>query len=288
MKLNIITIFISVFMFIVGTLICQSAPIDQFREEFKNPSHESTQVPFWFWNDKLTESGILNQIEQMQAKGVHGFCIHARMGLSPEIGYMTDRWLELARFAVKEAEKRGMMVYLYDEGMYPSGSAHGKVVEGHPELASQGLRMERYPYVNKERYPSEIENKISIDKDESFVAAVLLQQAEKENYYIPESAKVINDKEQIQSMIPEGQWTLFVFIQTPSEGVIRGVHWDEEDNRPGAPATADLLNPKATKRFIQFTHEKYFDTLQEHFGKTARGIFTPRWSSCFCAGVPAG
>ena len=28
---------------------------------------------------------------------------------------------------------------MYDEGMYPSGSACGKVVEGHPEFASEGI-----------------------------------------------------------------------------------------------------------------------------------------------------
>ncbi len=35
----------------------------------------------------------------------------------------------MVKFAVEEDERRGMIVYLYDEGMYPSGSAHGEVVQ---------------------------------------------------------------------------------------------------------------------------------------------------------------
>lgn len=36
--------------------------------------------------------------------------------------------MELVTCAVAEAEKHGMKVILYDEAMYPLGSAHGKVV----------------------------------------------------------------------------------------------------------------------------------------------------------------
>ncbi|MCP5116619.1 MAG: hypothetical protein GY953_37810, partial [bacterium] len=64
------------------------------------------------------------------------------------------------------------------------------------------------------------------------------------------------------------------FRLTPSGGVIRGVHLDEEDRMPGAPKSADLLNPEATARFIRFTHERYREAVGEHFGKTVRGIFT--------------
>ncbi len=117
--------------------------VRRLRSEFRNPPREFTQVPFWFWNGDITENGIRRQLDDMQAKGVHGFVIHARMGLSKKVGYMTPRWLELVKFAVAEAERRGVIVYLYDEGMYPSGSAHGEVVRGRPELASQGLSMEK-------------------------------------------------------------------------------------------------------------------------------------------------
>ncbi len=59
----------------------------------------------------MTEEGIARQMRPMEERGVYGFVIHARMGLAKNIGYMTPRWLELVRFAVEEADRRGMVVY---------------------------------------------------------------------------------------------------------------------------------------------------------------------------------
>ena len=41
--------------------------------------------------------------------------------------------------AIEEAEKRHMYVVLYDEGMYPSGSSSGQVVQRNKAHAAQGL-----------------------------------------------------------------------------------------------------------------------------------------------------
>ena len=132
-------------LLLMAALVLGAAPdpetVRRLRAEFGHPAKEYTQVPFWFWNGEITEAGIRAQMASMGERGVHGFLLHARMGLSKEIGYMTPEWLDLVRFAVEEAERRGMIVYLYDEGMYPSGSAHGEVVEGRPDLRSQGLEM---------------------------------------------------------------------------------------------------------------------------------------------------
>ncbi len=236
-----------------------SGAIERLRRDFRSPPREYTQVPFWFWNGDLTEDGIRERIASMAGRGVHGFVIHARMGLSKDIGYMTPRWLELVRFAVEEAKRRGMIVYLYDEGMYPSGSAHGKVVEGRPDLASQGLQMEATTVKGPRRLHVEAANH-----------AVLVERAAGSKYQ--SRGRVVVPGKEID--IPEGQWTLLRFTQTLSGGFIRGVHFDEEDNQPNAPPSADLLNPEATARFIAATHEVYWKHLRQHFGVTVRGIFT--------------
>lgn len=242
--------------------------LDGLRAEFANPPREHCQYAFWFWNGELTEAGIREQIEWMDNHGMYGFCIHARMGLSETVGYMTDRWLELARFAVEEAERRDMGVYLYDEGMYPSGSAHGEVVKGHPELASQGLRMETAEAAG----PGAIALPFETGEGESLAALVLAKPSDGD--YNAESARAVELDGSGRVPVPAGEWTLYGFIQTPSGGVIRGVHWDEEDNKPGAPPSADLLNPAATARFIEKTHQCYYNALAPHFGKTVLGIFT--------------
>ena len=247
----------------------ESDSLTRLRTEFLDPPKTHTQVPFWFWNDEITEEGILKQIEWMEDNGVHGFLPHARIGLAHETGYMSDRWLELVQFAVRQAEQRGMMVYLYDEGMYPSGSAHGKVVEGRPDLASQGLRRVALDI----KGPKRITLEWPMASDERAVAAVLVREVGEGNYSTEET-QILPTQSPIDIAVPDGEWRLSLFIQTPSGGVIRGVHWDEEDDQPNAPASADLLNPEVTERFINETHEKYYAVLSEHFGKTVHGIFT--------------
>ena len=56
---------------------------------------------------------------------------------------MSERFLQLIRHAVSECARLGMDVVLYDEGMYPSGSACGQVVKEDPSFASRCLLLKR-------------------------------------------------------------------------------------------------------------------------------------------------
>ena len=119
--------------------------IEKLIYEFDHPSDEFSPIPFWFWNDTLTEREISRQIHAFFEKGVNGFVIHPRLGLDPEIGYMGEKWLYFVKYAVDLAEKLGMRVILYDEAMYPSGSACGMVVAENPDHRANGLRMSTTP-----------------------------------------------------------------------------------------------------------------------------------------------
>ena len=217
---------------------------------FVNPPNEFTQIPWWFWNDKITEDGIREQLADFRQQGVYGFTIHARMGLACSIPYLGERWFELVRFAVEEAARHGMVVHLYDEGMYPSGSAHGEVVAGHPEFLARGLEMRRI----------ELAEELKLNVQEKCIAIIQEEKSE---------AIPINSISQLPDSEP-----YWAFVITLSNGTIRGVHEGEEDGQPNAPKAADLLNLAAVRRFIQCTHERYYQKLQEYFGNTIQAIFT--------------
>lgn len=106
-------------------------------EEFLNAPREYTVIPFWFLNDELTEDELKRQIDDFEAHGVYGFIPHARMGLSDDIAFMSERWLHFTRVCVEHAAEKGMYVVLYDEGMYPSGSCAGKVVAANVKHAAR-------------------------------------------------------------------------------------------------------------------------------------------------------
>ncbi len=106
-------------------------------DAFIDPPHEYTLIPFWFLNDELTETELKRQIDDFEAHGVYGFIPHARLGLPENIGFMSEAWLHCVKVCVEYAATKGMVVVLYDEGMYPSGSCAGQVVAANPRHAAR-------------------------------------------------------------------------------------------------------------------------------------------------------
>lgn len=105
--------------------------------DFISPPDEFSPAPFWFWNDTLEKDELKRQITAFYEKGIRAFVIHPRMGLPKEMPYLSDVFFEMVRYAAETAENLKMKVILYDEAMYPSGNAHGLIVEQNPELASK-------------------------------------------------------------------------------------------------------------------------------------------------------
>jgi len=228
--------------------------MEQARRAFLSPDKEYTPIPFWFWNDELSETELLRQIEDFQQKGVDGFVIHPRKGLPRSVEYLSDRFMGYVRFAVEEAAKRGMRVVLYDEAMYPSGSAHGLVVKENPAWASRCLTME----VCTEDVA-----------DSPALAAVCAARVEDG---CAQEVELLSPADGVYHA-PEGR-SLLCFREVFSGGTIRGVHEGEDDGEPFAPASADLLNPEAVQAFIRLTHERYYEVLGEYFGSTIIAMFT--------------
>lgn len=213
-------------------------------------------MPFWFWNDRLDAREILRQIADFQAHGVHGFLIHPRVGLPRSIGWMSEAMLDFMAVAIEEAQRRGMIVILYDEGMYPSGSSSGQVVAADAGFACRGL------------------------------ACRAVASSEEAQATLPQGANLL-------AVTPSADGRLWAIIDQPSGSHIRGLHYRQDDpprhagpdrsESPGSPRpdppedgppAADLLNPRATECFLRLVYQKYYDRFARHFGKTIRAIFT--------------
>ena len=109
--------------------------------DFLHPDNEFSPFPFWFLNGDLKEEKIERQMRDFVSKGIYGVVLHPRVGIPRTLEYLSDAFMQKIVFAVKTAKELGMKVLLYDEGMYPSGSAHGKVVQENPDYAAKGMRL---------------------------------------------------------------------------------------------------------------------------------------------------
>jgi hypothetical protein len=243
--------------------------LEKLKHEFLQPDNQFSPIPFWFWNDKLTKGEISRQICDFHDKGISGLVIHPRIGMPREIEYLSDEFMRLVRFAVVEAVKLDMKIVLYDEAMYPSGSAHGMVVKGNPEYASRGLRMMEYPS------HSSVAIIPQLDSGESLVAAWAVEKIAVDAIKSGSERKLeLRDGKIIFETPAQGQWSVLLFIETFSGGTIRGIHFGEDDEEPGAPPAGDLLNPEAVQKFIGLTYDRYYETLAEYFGNTVIAMFT--------------
>lgn len=114
---------------------------EAFLERLFSANDEFSPIPFWFFNDTPDEDKIRAQLKNYSEKGVNGLVLHPRIGLPADLPYLSDGYFKAVRFIVKTAAELGMKIVLYDEGMYPSGSAHGMVVEKNPAFAAKGITL---------------------------------------------------------------------------------------------------------------------------------------------------
>ncbi|HHW45294.1 MAG TPA: glycoside hydrolase [Clostridiales bacterium] len=94
-------------------------------QKIKNPDAIYRPAPFWSWNDKLDKEELKRQIDEMADKGWGGYFMHSRVGLVTE--YLGEDWMECVKACAEQARKTGTFAWLYDEDLWPSGFASGKV-----------------------------------------------------------------------------------------------------------------------------------------------------------------
>lgn len=115
--------------------------IHTIMENLLKPSAEFTPIPFWFYNDAPDKEKIKKQFTDYMEKGVNGIVLHPRIGIPKNLEYLSEEYFRVVKYIVETAAELNMKVVLYDEGMYPSGSAHGQVVAANPSFASKGVRL---------------------------------------------------------------------------------------------------------------------------------------------------
>ena len=92
----------------------------------------------------------------------------------------------------------------------------------------------------------------------------------------PDSIVVVQKGCDLSDFIfPEHEYlTVLVFIEDFTGGVIRGIHFGEDDHEPGAPLYPDVLNPDACRKFLSIVYETFYRRFGQYFGNTVKAIFT--------------
>jgi len=114
---------------------------------FRTTDTQMGPVYSWVWDAPVTEEIIRSQIDDMADAGIRTFYVipeppefrPANMITTMTPDYLGPEFFELIKLAVSYGNSKGMEVWVYDEGGWPSGSACGQVVAKRPDLAAKKL-----------------------------------------------------------------------------------------------------------------------------------------------------
>ncbi|MBQ9922145.1 MAG: hypothetical protein IJO52_08155 [Clostridia bacterium] len=118
-------------------------------ELLKRPDTDFYPAYSWIWSTPIERDEIVRQLDAMYENNIRIIYILPKPQkfrnneLSPD--YLTEEYFDIYRFAMEYAAKKGMQLWLYDEGGWPSGSACTKVTELHPELVNLEIKKRTVP-----------------------------------------------------------------------------------------------------------------------------------------------
>lgn len=222
---------------------------------FQYPSIYAQTVT-WGWGGAVSREMIAANLDTLKAHGLLTATIEA--GYNMPAPYLSDGWFKMVKVAVEEARKRGMHLWIIDEGKYPSGFAGGKFSQEKPELRMQGL-------VVSNRIPVKGGETISLKLPQGVIAAVAANQADQRNEIIKVTSGSLSWK------APAGDWQLLLIQHRFKTSVTRSAN-NPTHGKDTVNSLCDYLNPAATRQFIQFTHEQYKKYIGNEFGKTVLGF----------------
>ncbi|WP_394923810.1 hypothetical protein [uncultured Robinsoniella sp.] len=224
------------------------------KEKFENPSSEYRGAPFWAWNCKMDKEKVDNTLEELQQMGMGGGHIHCRTGMANE--YLGEEFMDLVRYTDEEAKKRGMLTWLYDEDRWPSGAGGGIVTKEE----QYRIRFLVFSPVSLEGKTEQFNQLSSSGQAVRSNNRRLLAryQVKIENGYLADY-RMLNEDEEFN---PKYQpWYAYLEISGDNP-------WFNNQ------AYLNTLDKAAVKRFVEVTHERYYEKMGDEFGKSIPGIFT--------------
>lgn len=207
------------------------------------------------WTQGQSPETIRQVVREVADGGNTGFVWESR----PHPDYLGPRWWADLRVAVDEAKRLKLEVWIFDEWMYPSGVAGGKVVAQHPEFALHTVE-ERTLVVQGPAAERDWEIPTPVAANEQVVSVVAFAEPTRPG----QDTVILPGGTRVRWAAPDGRWRICWSLAR------------SHAPRPGWRMTnmIDVMNPLATAEFIRITHEATYAQFHEDFGKTIKGFFS--------------
>ncbi len=231
------------------------------RARFRGMPKDYSMRPFWHWNDDLREEEIARQLDEFKRQHEFEPMISTGVGLIQP--YLSEAYYDKVRFTLREARRRGLRIWIYDEYCWPSGTAANGIPERYPEYRMPSCRV--YRYAVSARGARGLRLRLPPGR-------VLRAWAEREGSgRIADLSDALGDGV-LDWRAPRGAWTATVCVVAPVQlrlASSTGARWTTD-----APGYVDTLNREAVAKYIELVYEGHYRAAPEYFGTTVPGFFT--------------
>ena len=100
------------------------------RARFAHPPGDSRPTSLWFWNGTVTPALVDAQLADLQAQGIDEVLVFPYDTPSLRPVFFSEPWFDLIEHTLREARRRGMHVWLFNDDFFPSGRGAGLIVNG--------------------------------------------------------------------------------------------------------------------------------------------------------------
>ncbi len=205
-------------------------------------------------------------VRTLDGLGYSGFSAEGKSNMpTTDIDGWIDGYMNGLKYASEESEKRGTDVWIFDEWGYPTGTAAGKTMAGHPEWRSKKLHC-AFDMIVEEG------ETVSVSAPKHFLAAAAWH-VNRNIFASPvggyEAIPVIDGKLTYTATHRRCRFVCasWEYDNTRTVGVF--VHDQEDDTQ----CTLDLLCREAVGKLLSVMHEEYYRRMPEYFGGTIKGFF---------------
>ncbi|MEN6312013.1 MAG: hypothetical protein ABFD80_10805, partial [Acidobacteriota bacterium] len=249
---------------IILTLLCFSfgsgRPAPAERGTAPGGATHVSLVPL-LWTQGQPAEAIRAAVREVAESGNTGFVWESR----PHPDYLGEGWWRDLETAVAEAERLGLEVWIFDEWMYPSGLAGGRVVKENSSF-TRHVVVDRSVAAGGPQPEKEWVLPGGLAPNETLVSVAAFPEPFKSGGKIVGLTPAAAGRQApaVRWAVPEGGWRL-VWSVARREAPLGGWRMD---------TMVDVLNPEATAAYVRLTHEATYKRLGAHFGKTIKGFFS--------------
>ncbi len=234
-----------------------SVPIREAYENFVAPPADYASHVIWGWEGAMDPVTIQHDLDSIKSKGFRSVIFEP--GYSDSYSYLSQEWFENIRRGVLEAKKRGLKVWIIDEGKYPSGFAGGLFSKERPDLrmkavvAVDTIRVSKGEILSGKEVSGKALSAVAISRSGASDRMVEIKDGKMDFYAGLDDWDIVLAGWDYRTSQTRA-------VNNPSRGKDTG------------NSLCDYLDPEAVGQFIEWTHEQYKKYIGDEFGKTVMGF----------------